>query len=195
MTQVILIRHAKTEGNLCRKYVGRTDESLCRKGQKELKALIREGIYPPMKQDGLLFVSPMKRCRETASMIYPEAVQHVVEDFRECDFGDFEYKNYEELQGNDDYQAWIDSGGTRAFPGGEDPERFQDRCLVAFQKIMKKYTNSPQIILVVHGGIVMSVLSTLGEPEADFYSWSVENGHGYVCEKTESGRLIVVRQV
>lgn len=195
MTQVILIRHAKTEGNLRRKYIGRTDEPVCGKGRKELETWIREGIYPPMEQDALLFVSPMKRCRETASMIYPKAEQHGVDDFRECDFGDFENKNYEELQGNADYQAWIDSGGTLAFPGGEDPGQFRDRCLAAFQKIMKEYTDSPQIILVVHGGTVMSVLSSLGEPEADYYDWYVDNGHGYVCEQTEADRLIVVRPV
>ena len=47
---------------------------------------------------------------------------------KECDFGDFENKNYKELSGNPDYQAWIDSGGALPFPGGEDPEGFRNRC-------------------------------------------------------------------
>ena len=39
----------------------------------------------------------------------------------EMDFGDFEYKNYHELNGNAAYQAWIDSGGTDCLPkwGGQ----------------------------------------------------------------------------
>ncbi len=195
MTQVVLIRHAKTEGNLTRKYIGRTDEPLCREGQEELSASIREGIYPAMDMEGLLFVSPLKRCAETASLIYPEEEQHIVEDFRECDFGEFEYKNHEELQGNSDYQAWIDSGGTRPFPKGENPEDFRNRSVKAFRKLMKKYGECQQLILVVHGGTVMSVMSALGEPKAGYFERCVDNGHGFVCEWTEKERLNLIRAI
>ena len=195
MTTVILIRHGKTKGNLCRKYIGRTDEPLCRQGRKELEDSIRKSIFPPLEQDGLLFVSPMMRCRETASIIYPDAEQREIDSFRECDFGEFEYKNYEELKDNPDYQAWIDSGGTLPFPGGEEPEQFRDRCLEGYQKIVREHAGCPQIILVVHGGTVMSILSSLGQPKADYFDWHVDNGHGYVCERTDAGRLIVIRTV
>ena len=55
---------------------------------------------------------------------FPGAEQVVCEQMRECDFGLFEGKNYQELTGNPKYQSWIDSGGTKAFPGGEDPMEF-----------------------------------------------------------------------
>lgn len=113
MAELLLIRHGKTAGNLLGRYIGsRTDEPLCEEG--------REGLggkqLPEVER---LYASPMKRCVETAELLWPGFDQkkiEIVTDLRECDFGDFENKNYKELSGNEDYQAWIDSNGTRHFP-------------------------------------------------------------------------------
>ena len=79
-----LIRHGKTQGNLEHRYIGnRTDEPLCEQGIAELKTK----HYPMVQR---VFVSPMKRCLETAALLYPGVPVDVVDDFRECDFGDFE---------------------------------------------------------------------------------------------------------
>ena len=63
----------------------------------------------------------MRRCIQTAKILYPGRAQVKIEEFRECDFGSFEGKNYQDLSGDPVYQAWIDSGGTLGFPGGEEP--------------------------------------------------------------------------
>ena len=115
--RVVLIRHSKTAGNLKGRYIGTTDEPLCEEGIR----LLEGKTYPAAE---LVYVSPMKRCRETASLIYPTLTQREEPLLRECDFGDFENKNYLELNGNPDYQAWVDSGGTLPFPGGEKPGGF-----------------------------------------------------------------------
>ena len=98
----ILIRHGLTQGNLESRYIGcHTDEPLCEKGIEALK----EKRYPPVQR---VFSSPMKRCLETAAILYPSVPVEIVPAFRECDFGLFENKNYLELNGRQDYQAWID---------------------------------------------------------------------------------------
>ena len=51
----------------------------------------------------------MKRCIQTAQIIYPGREAVVVDDLKECDFGRFEGKNYIELSGDAYYQKWIDS--------------------------------------------------------------------------------------
>ena len=119
--RVVLIRHSKTAGNLLERYIGITDEPLCREGI----ALLKEKTYP--EADGL-YVSPLKRCRETGKILYPQLTQHVEERLRECDFGEFENKNYKELDGNPRYQAWVDSGGTLPFPGGEPGQTLGCGC-------------------------------------------------------------------
>ena len=118
MIKLWLIRHGKTEGNKLSRYIGTTDEPLCQEGTEFLHKM----DYPKVQA---VYVSPLKRCVQTAEILFPGAEQVVCEQMRECDFGLFEGKNYQELTGNPKYQSWIDSGGTKAFPGGEDPMEFR----------------------------------------------------------------------
>ena len=87
MAELILIRHGKTAGNLLGRYIGsRTDEPLCDEGREGL-----EGKKLPEVER--LYVSPMKRCVETAEILWPgfdRKKMQKVTDLRECDFGDFE---------------------------------------------------------------------------------------------------------
>ena len=169
----ILIRHGQTQGNLEHRYIGcRTDESLCAQGVDKLK----EQEYPAVRR---VFVSPMKRCRETAELIYPGVPTEMIDDFRECDFGEFENKSYAELNGRADYQAWIDSNGEMPFPGGESRAEFAARCVKAFDEL-KKRNLQEDCALIVHGGTIMAIMEQCAEPASDYYSFRVQNGNGYV---------------
>ncbi|MCM1577800.1 MAG: histidine phosphatase family protein [Ruminococcus sp.] len=173
--KIIFIRHGKTEGNLEKKYIGRTDELLCAKGIGELKSR----KYPDCE---IVVTSGMKRCIQSAKIIYPEKNPIVIDGLGECDFGDFENKNYIELSDDPRYQKWIDSGGKTAFPNGEDPCDFKKRVISAFEKtagVLKEYS---VISLVVHGGTIMSVLEKYAVPKKDYYDYRTENGGGYITE-------------
>lgn len=170
---VYFIRHAMTKGNLEKRYIGRTDEQLCDEGTAELKM----HNYP--KAD-TVFSSPMKRCIETAKLIYPDICPITDDDLRECDFGSFEGKNYNELNGREDYQKWIDSKGTLPFPEGEAREAFIDRCCRAFTRLMSK-CSSDTVAFVVHGGTIMSILSRLSVPSKGYYDFMCKNCCGYKC--------------
>ncbi|SET32959.1 bifunctional adenosylcobinamide kinase/adenosylcobinamide-phosphate guanylyltransferase [[Clostridium] polysaccharolyticum] len=176
---IYLVRHGMTKGNEEKRYVGTTDESLSKKGRTELQELAKK--YSRIKPD-IVLTSPMKRCIETAKILFPGQEYHVVEDFRECDFGKFEYKNYKELSKEEDYQRFIDSNGMAGFPEGELPGHFRERCQMAFVKEMKKWssrTDIGSIALVVHGGTIMSLLDQYSQPHKDYFSWQVPNGQGY----------------
>ena len=133
MREIILIRHGKTFGKTLGRYIGITDEELCPEGREELAALRERGQYRSIRPD-LVYVSPLRRCRQTAELLFPGVPQEICRDLRECDFGEFENKNYKELSGNPAYQAWVDSGGTLPFPGGESREAFQERCRAEFAR-------------------------------------------------------------
>ena len=171
----VLIRHGATKGNLEGRYIGcRTDEPLCREGVKALKQ--RE--YPPVQR---VYLSPMKRCLETAEMIYPGVPVEIVPDFRECDFGLFEKKNYAELNGRADYQAWIDSGGELPFPGGESRAEFAARCQAAFKGLQEKAPNE-DCAIIAHGGTIMAIMEAWSQPPGKYYDFQVKNGHGYILK-------------
>lgn len=172
--ELLFIRHGKTAGNLEKRYIGATDEPLCDEGRRELE-----------KKDygkvDIVFVSPMIRCKETAKLLFPEAYQIVVSDFRECDFGDFEGKNYKELSGNPSYQKWIDSMGSLPFPNGESQDAFQERVRNAFLEQMRflETLGDRRIAFVVHGGTIMSILSGFDEDKKDYFEYQVDNADGY----------------
>ena len=147
-----------------------------------------------------VYVSPYLRAKQTADILFPGAKQVEIAEFAECRFGAFEYKNYAELNGNPDYQCFIDSGGTTAFPGGESKAEFTDRVMRGFEKVfvdvesreeqkrlrcdissrieMAHTSLSDTIIIVAHGGTIMALLDQLSEPHKDYFDWQVKPGEG-----------------
>lgn len=180
MLRLALLRHSITEGNLKKRYIGVTDEPLCPEGILFLK----EHYYPEAEH---IFVSPMRRCVETARLLYPRMPFHILEELAECDFGDFENKNYQELSDNPDYQKWVDSGGTLPFPNGESRESFRWRSLKGFQRVIYFCMNkgAKSAAIVTHGGNIMSIMEEYAYPRKDYYQWHVNNGCGYVIELEE----------
>ncbi len=187
---IIFIRHGMTPGNLEKRYIGgRTDEELCEQGIADIRSRIAHRIYPTADE---LYVSPMLRCRQTAQLIYPELTEKavVVEDFRECDFGLFEGRNYQEMEHLSAYQEWIDSMGKNGFPEGESPAEFRTRCLQAFWRTFQDNVHQKGdaaadsvSAYIVHGGTIMAILSGLsGMQDKNFYSYQCENATGFICE-------------
>lgn len=170
---VYLIRHGQTRGNLERRYTGSTDQPLCPQGRAAL-----EGRRGPAAD--ALYVSPLLRCRETAAILYPGMAQQVVPGLRETDMGAFEGHTYQELKDDAAYQAWLDSGGVSAPPGGESKEQVRERALAAFHAIVGRHGPEERLALVIHGGTIMTLLEAL-EPSRQFYRWQAANGGGFRC--------------
>lgn len=180
MLTITLIRHGKTYGNTLSRYIGFTDEELCNEGIQ----LLKDRTYPSCDH---LYISPMLRCKQTASIIYPYITPYIIENLKECNFGDFENKNYKELADNKDYKDWVLSKATLPFPNGETKDSFTTRTLQGFKQVLDHaLTNNYQkISLVVHGGTIMSILSVYSTTEKDYYDWGVKNGDGYIVELME----------
>ena len=142
---------------------------------------LKKQNYPKAER---LFVSPLLRCRQTAACIYPGQEQQVIQNLRECDFGRFENKNWKEMTGDAEYQAWVDSNATLPFPGGEDPQEFRDRACQGFLEGLKLCAEdgTESAAFVVHGGIIMAVLERFADRKKAFYEWHVGNGEGYEAE-------------
>lgn len=176
--EVTFIRHAKTEGNLKRQYIGSTDQPLCPIGIAELEQHNALGVYHTEKII-TVFTSPLKRCIETAKIIFPQKELCIIEDLQECSFGDFEGKSYEDLKDNADYQRFLDSNGETPFPKGEEHEHFKQRCIHAFEGILQGQKSDCSIAILCHGGTIMSILEKYAGKS--FYDWQVENCGGYIA--------------
>ena len=203
--EVIFIRHLPTPGNEKKQYIRRTDEVLSsgsvtsfhKKREMYLKSQ-KEGKYPPFYPPAEMIVaSPMKRCVQTAELIYPGQKIVTEPELRECDFGRFEGKTYEELKDDPAYIAWLESGGVLAFPEGEDQETFRSRCVEGVCRWLKKGAAEKKrsIAFVVHGGTIMAALHRLAEGEHSFYDWQTGNGRGFLAlaaeDEWQAGREIL----
>lgn len=183
MLKLLLIRHGETEGNKRKRYIGKkTDKPLCQEAGEMLEKL----KYPMVQA---VYASPMIRCTQTAGILFPEKKLNIIDELAECDFGEFENKNYLELDGNENYQAWIDSGGLLPFPGGESREEFKRRNVIGFQKAVNSCIRKEikSAALVVHGGTIMNIMEEYADEKRPFYDWHVQNGRGFEVEiDTES---------
>jgi Fructose-2,6-bisphosphatase len=180
--KITFIRHFKTNGNIEKRYVGTTDEDII---SQELKIK-----YPKAE---MVFTSPLKRCLQTARVIYGDMPICIEENLREMNFGEFEYKNYEELKENKNYLCWLDSGGKIPFPKGENPEDFIKRSVAGFFKCIAKAQDCEKITFVIHGGSIMAILSQLTENRS-FYDFQSKNGCGFITNY-EYGRLVVTGEI
>lgn len=196
--EVLLLRHGQTQGNLEKRYIGKTDEPLLMEDMERIqkvsslqKRLKQENLVRPQK----LFVSPMLRCRQTAELLFPGQKQVVIDKLREMDFGRFEAKNYMELSADPAYQAWIDSDGRLPFPEGEDRECFIRRTMEGFLQMTEQAWQEKcgQIAAVVHGGSIMAILS--GLMQDDYYAYQVPNLAGYAFCYEGVGKIQAVRRI
>lgn len=150
-----------------KRYIGITDEDL-------LENTVLEKQYPAVD---IVFSSPLKRCTETAALIYPNQKPVICNGFSETDFGKFENKSYEDLKENEEYKKWLASFGKLPFPGGESREHFIERCIREHEKIMLENCGK-DIAYIVHGGTIMAIMQHIFG--GNFYDYQVENLCGYI---------------
>ncbi len=217
--RIVLLRHGKTEGNEAHRYVGRTDEGLTEASRRRILAG-REAFWRDVLplSSLTLWVSPMRRARETAALLCPGIPQRLVPDFREMDFGRFEYRNYAELMADPAsagiYQHFIDSGGSCGFPEGESRAAFSERVCRAYEALLPelfmdeaaaedgsavsgeataegtKYRSVEKTLLIAaHGGTLMALLERFGLPKRDYFDWQCGCLGGFSGELAANGTM------
>lgn len=176
MKEILFIRHGATAGNLQRRYIGRTDEPLCKLGLKQALSLREEHFAVDR-----LYVSPAVRTIQTARLVFPEIAYTEVPELWETDFGDFEGKTAEELSNDSRYQEWVDHGCLTPVPNGESIAQFKARCCKAFEEILEQLPADSKTAFVIHGGCIMAILEAFAHPKKDFYSYHISNGSFIRC--------------
>ena len=171
------IRHGMTGGNLFGLYIGATDLSLCEEGKTALEELRRELDYPSVHK---VYTSPLKRCIETADILYPDRWTEVVDGLRECNFGTFEARRIVDLKNDPDYIKWMEDA-SQAPPGGESAQEVSERVQASVEYIlndmMKLKINRAAVI--THGGIIAMLMAAYGLPRRDIREWPVDFGYGW----------------
>ena len=190
--KIWLIRHGMTRLGEEKRYQGRLDDGLSPVGRM---ALVQADFRPKR-----VYVSPARRARETADILFPEAEQVLCPELREMDFGSFDGRGWWEMEEDPAYRAWVDGGCRGRCPGGEDKAEFSERVNSSFERILEAETDKSDtgedLVIVAHGGTQMALLEKWGVPQREYYRWQRPCGCGWLLDwEPESKTLHVIREI
>ncbi|RNF40049.1 histidine phosphatase family protein [Planococcus salinus] len=138
-----LIRHLPTAGNSQKKYIGWTDEPILP---------VQVEPVPHLKE---VWGSDLQRCRQTASLLFPAAAYYEDSGWRECNFGAWEEKTYNQLVQDPLYRNWIDDPYRFTPPDGESLEALAKRI----DQTIKSMPDREEFTVVTHGGPIRYLLA------------------------------------
>lgn len=176
--RISILRHGLTEANEKGIYIGRTDVPLSPKGAAELAAKMDEFDYPTVHR---VYSSPLRRCTETAEILFPCTELVPVDDLRELDLGEFENKSVDELINRADYKAWLKGGKDARPPKGESLEEMTARTYKALHSVIMDMMESglTRAAMITHGGMISNMLSCFGLPKYDPKQLGAKFGEGF----------------
>lgn len=172
---VALFRHGLTEENKRQAYIGWTDSPIC----EDVKEALTGKLPKPSPYEQIV-TSDLKRCLQTATLLFPEQTPISFSEFRELHFGDWEGKTYAELSGDRNYEEWLNNQYEKIPPNGESYSVFSDRIEKGWQGVltMMEKNNTHRIAIVTHGGVIRYLLSKLYE-KREFWEWKIPHGNGF----------------
>ncbi len=180
-----LFRHGVTKGNINAQYIGHTDYPLTTGGIDALKSIKAKHHYPEVEA---VFVSPLKRAMQSADIMFPKNNKIVIDNFIEYNFGEFEELTAGDLKDNEDFKAWLHGDINARPPFGESNAEFVHRICDSFEKVINGCIAEgiQDIAIVTHAGVIMTILSCYGLPEAPMAHWQMDPGYGYKLRITPS---------
>lgn len=192
MKTIYFIRHGQTKYNIEGRFVGSTDLPLTHDGRQNIYNMWHERSIHIDKE--IIYSSPMKRCVETADIIFPNEHIEIIQNLAEMHFGIFEGKTHMELMELESYRNFRTSKGKGEIPEGESGIEFGKRVLKGFFEAvahMNKHDYNTSAI-VCHGGVIMAVFSMLCAESDDIYHYHVDNGQGYKAHYNDEKKELVI---
>lgn len=140
-----LMRHAPTEWNERRIFLGSTDLPLSETGRNSVK----EWRLPAGMNPELIFASPLLRARQTAAALFPGREIHLDARLQEMALGDWEGRSYEEvkklLSAEDRDREW--RGLDFASHGGESLRQVMARLHEWLQELLAGEGKGPVLAI------------------------------------------------
>lgn len=173
---ITLIRHGITKNNREKRYQGWADHSLLPEEKKRLGG--SKQIFE--KMDAVVS-SDLKRCIETANLLFPYKRPILDKRLREMHFGDFDNKTYEQLKNCEPYRKWVEQAFQPAPPNGESFQTFTARIQEGWEDAIKQFNNEKinNLAIVTHAGVIRFFLEKYAPIQKTYWEWRVENGYGY----------------
>lgn len=173
MQSIYLIRHAKTKANKYGVLCGRTESEVIQ-SIEEIKNEIKPKLEP--LKSPVIISSPLKRAVDTASVF--ERTVLTEEGFLEFDFGKFEGKSFEYIKQNHskEFEKILKEGNDYQYPSGENLSSFLNRVSNTYDKVLEKYSNYNELVIVSHAGVIQMLLSyILAGDKTLYWNFRIKN--------------------
>ena len=170
MTQVIIVRHGRTEWNRVERFRGRADIELDDVGMKQAEVTAERITEWPV---AAIYSSPLRRALTTAEILARrfdfgvEPLSGIID----IDYGKWQGISPEEAAMNDNflYTKWLEDPGVVKFPGGESLAEVRQRATSAVDALVMQYPDAA-IVLVTHKVVCqILILNFLGLDNSHFW--------------------------
>jgi alpha-ribazole phosphatase len=150
--EIYIIRHPKVEEyhTVC---YGHSDMAISDDALMAAVARVKETV--PEYSELTYFSSDLTRCRLLAEKLSSGEVTYSSE-IRELNFGDWEMKHWEEIP-EEEVNYWTEDYVNRNCTGGESYVELYTRVVNYWNELINK--GYDKIAVVVHGGVIRSILS------------------------------------
>ena len=154
-TELILMRHGKTQANINGTYCGKTDLSLAGQGIKEIRKTACN--VPPFDH---VYASTATRARQTAGLVASHARVEYLSALQEIDFGDFDGMTAAQIEKRmpEIWQEYLKDPIHFTFPNGDNVEEYMMKAARTAEDIVKAHPDK-RILVVTHKGFIMAALS------------------------------------
>jgi broad specificity phosphatase PhoE len=186
------VRHGRTDGNVRRILVGRTDIPLDEVGRWQAKSVAAH--LAALDRPDVIIASPLLRARETAQAIGDllELPVEIEPEIAELNFGSYEGWSFDEIrEQRPDFAAqFADFEFDVHWPDGERLSEFHARSHAALITLATRYA-SHSAVVVTHGGFLGSLAAQLfGTPPNDWARYQIRNCSVTHLELTPQRSLI-----
>lgn len=176
MTKILLIRHGHVEGIRPERFRGRADLALTDRGRAGAQAVAKRIVsaWRPVR----VYLSPMRRCTETASAI-AEACRvdaQIIDDLADIDYGAWQSKRYDEIKKADPqlFAAWFATPHLVRFPSGDSLQDLVARTANALRFALGHHA-ADTIVLVGHDSVNRALLlQLLDQPLSSYWRLAQE---------------------
>jgi len=171
--EIYLLRHGRTTRPGT--YTGVSDVDLAETGRRQILSLSPHLLEIRFDH---CYCSPLKRCRQSLSLLNIKCGLTIDENLREIDFGDWEGLSFAEVQDRfpEDVEGWMKAGDDFQFPRGDATRDFCLRVSGWFDELVRAAYN--RVLVVSHGGVLRyGICQLLGIDKKHGFALHVEEGH------------------
>jgi len=159
-TRILLIRHGETDWNRIRRFQGRSDLPLNKKGREQARALALALKHEPLVA---IYSSPLVRAIETARLIkvfHPSTPLFKEDGLIEMDLGEFDGMEARRwaAQFPDFRKAWRENPASVIMPGGESLQEVQARAIDTLERITQLYPPKSTLLICSHNFVNLTIL-------------------------------------